>query len=105
VTLKLRWTEQAVEQLGAIADYISLTSPVYAEGVVGRIAARITLAQQFPDIGRAVPEHNVSNARELVEWPYRIVYRRRAEFIEILAIIHVRRDFTGPDPRDPSPTG
>jgi plasmid stabilization system protein ParE len=32
--LPLRWTEQAVEHLGAIADFISASSPVYAEGVV-----------------------------------------------------------------------
>jgi hypothetical protein len=30
----LRWTEHAVSQLAAIAEYISLDSPVYAEQVV-----------------------------------------------------------------------
>jgi len=32
--LPLRWTEHAVTQLEGVVDYISATSPVYAEGVV-----------------------------------------------------------------------
>ena len=30
MTLGLRWTEQAVNQLSAIAEYVSLSSPVVA---------------------------------------------------------------------------
>jgi plasmid stabilization system protein ParE len=41
VSLALRWTEQAAEQLGSIAEYISLASPVYAEQVVERIVLRL----------------------------------------------------------------
>ena len=89
---KLRWTEQAVEQLGAIADYISLSSPVYAEGVVERVAARIESTLEYPDIGSRVPELDVPEIRQLVEWPYRVIYRRHPDAIEILAIVHGRRD-------------
>lgn len=89
---RLRWTEQAVEQLGAIADYISLSSPVYAEAVVERVAARIESALEYPDIGHRVPELGAPEIRQLIEWPYRIIYRRRADSIEILAIVHGRRD-------------
>ncbi len=92
MTVRLRWTEQAVDQLGAIADYISLSSPIYAEGVVSRIAVRIQLAVEYPDIGRRVPETDGADVRELVEWPYRIVYRRHPDTVEILAIVHGSRD-------------
>jgi plasmid stabilization system protein ParE len=41
VSLALRWTEQATQQVEAIAEYVSVSSPVYAEQVVERIAARL----------------------------------------------------------------
>jgi plasmid stabilization system protein ParE len=92
VKLQLRWTEQAVEQLGSIADYISLSSPVYAEAVVGRISTRIQGAIDYPEIGVRVPELDTPEIRQLIEWPYRIIYRRQATAIEVLAIVHGRRD-------------
>lgn len=41
MTHRLRWTEPAVGQLGAIAEYISLSSPIYAEQVVERVVLRL----------------------------------------------------------------
>jgi toxin ParE1/3/4 len=55
VSLELRWTEQAVNQLSAIAEYISLASPIYAEQVVERLIAWLRQAQDFPASGRHVP--------------------------------------------------
>lgn len=89
---RLRCTEQAVDQLGAIADYISLSSPVYAEAMVDRIVAQLQLALEHPDLGRVVPEYEVIDIRELLEWPYRIIYRRHPDVIEVLAIVHGRRN-------------
>ena len=92
MTLELRWTEQATNQLGAIAEYISLASPVYAEQVVERIVSRLRQAQQFPESGRRVPEAGNADPRELVERPYRIIYRVRAAAIEVVTILHGRQD-------------
>jgi len=92
MSLRLRWTEQAVSQLGAIAEYISLSSPVYAEQVIERILMRLRQVQQFPESGRQVPEAGNPEIRQLVESPYRIIYRARHDTIEILAIVHGRQD-------------
>jgi plasmid stabilization system protein ParE len=46
VSLALRWTEQATQQLEAIAEYISVSSPVYAEQVVERIVARLRICRR-----------------------------------------------------------
>jgi toxin ParE1/3/4 len=92
VTLPLRWTEQAAEQLGSIAEYISLTSPVYAEQVVERIVLRLRQAQAFPASGRRVPEAGALDVREVIEQPYRLLYRARPAAIEVLAIVHGRQD-------------
>lgn len=53
---ELRWTERATEQLAGIAEQISLTSPIYADQVVERIAKRFEQAQVYPESGRIVPE-------------------------------------------------
>ena len=87
----LRWTEQAVDQLGAIADYISLASPLYAERVIERIVARLEQARRFPQSGRAVPEWRDPQIREFIESPYRLIYRPGVEAIEVLAIVHTRQ--------------
>jgi len=91
VTLALRWTERAVTHLEALVDYISLTSPVYAEGMVSRIDQRLQLACTHPEIGKGVLEVEDPALRELVVPPYRIFYRTRPEEIEVLAIVHERR--------------
>lgn len=92
MTLRLRWTEQAVNQLGTIAEYISLASPVYAEQVVERLVMRLRQVQEFPESGRQVPEARRSNLRELIESPYRILYRVAPTTIEVIAIVHARQD-------------
>ena len=92
MTLRLRWTEQAVAQLGAIAEQIATSSPVYAETVVDRIVHRLAQAQRFPESGRMVPEYERAEIRELIEFPYRVIYRVSAEAIEVVAILHSRQD-------------
>ncbi len=70
--LALRWTEQALEHLGGIAEYLSLSSPVY------------------PELGKPAREKGDPSVRELVDAPYRIFYRVRTDAIEVLAVVHGR---------------
>jgi plasmid stabilization system protein ParE len=46
---------------------------------------------QFPESGRIVPEYNDKDLRERILGSYRIVYRIKREFIEIVAICHGTR--------------
>lgn len=92
MSLELRWTEQAVNQLGTIAAYISLASPIYAEQVVERLVARLRQAQDFPESGRHVPEAGRAELREMIESPYRIIYRVAPTAIDVIAILHGRQD-------------
>lgn len=94
MTRELRWTERATEQLAVIAEYISITSPVYAEQVVEHIASRFEQVLAFPESGRNVPEAREGEPlRELIERPYRLVYAIRPDAIEVIAIPHGRQDF------------
>lgn len=92
MSLELRWTEQAVNQLGGIAEYIGLASPVYAEQVVERVVGRLRQAQEFPLSGRQVPEAGQTDLRELIEVPYRVIYRVAPGTIIVIAIVHGRQD-------------
>jgi len=80
-----------VAHLEALVDYVSLTSPVYAEGMVSRIDQRLQLASTHPEIGRIVLDVEDPALRELVVPPYRIFYRIRPDAIEVLAVVHERR--------------
>ncbi len=83
---EVRWTEQATENLAGIKGFISQDSPAYALAVVGRLYHSVGQLTQFPDSGRVVPEYGRPKIRELVRPPYRIVYRRRPELVEILLV-------------------
>lgn len=67
------WTEAALAQLAAIRDYISQTSPVYAERLIARVFARGKQLGEFPLSGRQVPERLDPALREVIEWPYRVI--------------------------------
>ena len=83
---EVRWTERAVDDLAAIKAFIGQESPAYALAVVGRLYQAVGQLAQFPDSGRMVPEQTRSEIRELVRPPYRIVYRRRPDLVEILLV-------------------
>jgi toxin ParE1/3/4 len=44
-------------------------------------------------IGRMVPELENQNIRELIVYPYRLIYKVSAGTIEILTLIHGKQDF------------
>lgn len=50
--LPLRWTERAITDLEGIAEFVSRTSAVYAEGVVLRIDQRLQLHCELVPTGR-----------------------------------------------------
>ncbi len=90
--LPLRWTERAVTNFADIADFISQNSPVYAEGVVTRIDARLQHLRRHPQLGKPAPEADDLDVRELVIDSFRVFYRPRPDAIELLAIVHGRQE-------------
>lgn len=91
------WTEAALSQLDAIYDYIAHTSPEYALGMIDRLTKRSIQIAEFPYSGRMVPEYDLNEVREVLEWPYRIVYLVKPEElrVEILAVVHGARSHPG----------
>lgn len=86
--MKVQWTQNAIEHLTSIYEYIAVNSAVYAKGMVDKITRRSQQLADHPFSGRKVPEYDAENIRELIESPYRIIYRIKSEQIDVLAIIH-----------------
>ena len=89
---EVRWTTQAADDLQAIYDFIGRDSEQYAQVIVEGILAAIDNLEQFPLLGRTVPERSRDDLRELIKPPYRIVYRV-SEAIYILTIFRTSRMF------------
>jgi toxin ParE1/3/4 len=88
---EIRWTEQAAEDLEAIAEYIARDSPHYASLFCLNTVAKIERLELFPMLGRIVPETNDPAIREILMGNYRIIYRLVGETVEILSIYHGAR--------------
>jgi toxin ParE1/3/4 len=92
------WTDTALEHLAGIKQYISQTSPLYAELVVRRILGRGKQLEAFPESGRMVPKLERPEVREVIEAPYRVIYRLSEDHVEVVAVVHARRADIGPTP-------
>ena len=89
------WTETALDHLAGIKQYISQTSQIYAEQVVRRIIDRGKQLEAFPESGREVPEVGKPDVREVMELPYRVIYRVKRDRVEVVAVVHERRSDIG----------
>lgn len=89
--MNVRWTENALEHLINIYGYIAVNSKTYAKRTVDRITRRSAQIADFPYSGREVPEYRAEDIRELIEYPYRFIYRIKVDQIDILAVIHGAR--------------
>jgi len=89
--MNVSWTENALEHLVNIYEYIAVNSKTYATRMVDRITRRSAQIADFPYSGREVPEYKAEDIRELIEYPYRIIYQVKADHIDILAVIHGAR--------------
>ena len=85
---KIIWSPRAASNLEDICEYIARDSKYYATLFAKRIIAIVENIPKFPKSGRIVPEYNSKNLREKIHKNYRIIYRVKRNFIEIVAICH-----------------
>jgi toxin ParE1/3/4 len=89
---QIRWSLRAANNLEEICNYIAKDSEYYAAFFAKKVNAIIKSLVQFPKSGRVVPEYDNMNLREKIFENYRIVYRLKEEYIEIVAICHGARN-------------
>ncbi len=88
---EVRWTPQASGDLEAITNFIAADSPHYASLFAMDVLVSVERLVTFPHSGRMVPELNDPAVREIILGNYRIVYRVRQDFVELLAVYHGAR--------------
>lgn len=91
--MDVQWTDTALSHLDGIYAYIARDSERYALRTVDRITQRSIQIAEYPLSGRMVPEMALSQIREVVEGPYRIVYYIKPDQIDVLAVIHGAEKF------------
>jgi toxin ParE1/3/4 len=86
---RLNWTDQSIEDLINIADFIAKDSVKYSLIQIKRIRERARLLRSQPLLGRVVPETKNETIRELILGSYRIIYMIVSEErIDILTVHH-----------------
>jgi plasmid stabilization system protein ParE len=81
------WTEPALADLDAIADYVALDKPDAASALVKRVFKHVEHLQSYPESGSRPPELKRSRYRQIVEPPCRVFYRYDGERVYILYVM------------------
>ena len=89
---RIRWTRLAFADLRDARDFVALDDPAAAAALVVRIRHGVKRLEMVPAAGRVVPERREQGYREILEPPYRIVYRVAGREVHILRVWHSRRD-------------
>jgi len=86
------WTEPALGDLDAIADYIALENPKAAVELVSRVFAHVDQLKAHPESGSKPAELGRNpRYRQLVESPCRIFYRFDGKRVFILHVMREER--------------
>lgn len=91
----VKWADPAKFDLRDIHDYIAKDSKYYARKVSQDIVDKSEKLNYLPEIGRVVPEIDDPNIREIFIYSYRLIYEVLPNGVQVLALIHDKRDFTG----------
>ena len=73
--VEIVWTEPALSDLDAIADFIALENPVAAQKLVRRVFRHVEQLADHPKSGTKPEELNGRTYRQIIEPPCRIFYR------------------------------
>ena len=84
---ELIWTEPALQDLDAIADYIVLDDPEAARRLVRRVFQHVAQLVEHPESGSRPPEMRRSRYRQIVEAPCRVFYRYDGARVFVLHVM------------------
>jgi toxin ParE1/3/4 len=85
----------AKNDLREIINYIAKNNPINALKKKKKIEDKINTLNHFPERGGYVPEllkNNVKDYRQLIESPWRIIYKIDNDIVNVLLIIDSRRN-------------
>ncbi len=89
--MKVVYTEEALRDLDAIADWLSVHYPTVAPAVERRIRSVVAHIARWPESSRRSAKRADVRAVSLGRYPYKIFYRVADDRLEILHIHHAAR--------------
>lgn len=85
--VRISFAESALSDLEALrAWYAEQGVSDVGNNLMAEIFQRINTFADHPDIGRVVPEFGQDFLRELIQPPFRIVYRRQPKQVQVVRI-------------------
>ena len=81
------WTEPALSDLDAIADYIAIEDPAAAARLVQRVFRHVEQLEAHPKSGSRPSELRGARYRQIVEPPCRVFYRYDGDNVLILHVM------------------
>ncbi|MBD8525382.1 type II toxin-antitoxin system RelE/ParE family toxin [Pseudomarimonas arenosa] len=89
--VEIVWSEPALADLDAIADFIALDNPAAAAEVVRSVFADVEQLRDHPDSGPRPPELKGWRYRQIVEPPCRVFYRFERNIVHIVHVMRAER--------------
>lgn len=89
------WSETSEKDLISIIEYIAQDSPSIAYDKVKDIKEKASCLYSFPDRGCIVPElqeQGITQYRELIVSPWRIIYRISAKSVYVVSVLDSRQN-------------
>lgn len=87
---RVRWSDPALDDLAAAAEYIARDSRYYAAALVQDTRDAARSLDRLAERGRPLPQLG-SDVRELFVQSYRLVYEVHTDTVDILAFVHSAR--------------
>lgn len=83
----ISFAESALRDLESVrAWYAEQGVPDVGDRLVAEVFQRVQALAEHPDLGRVVPEFDQPFLRELIQPPFRIVYRRDPQRVRIVRV-------------------
>ena len=84
---ELIWTEPALHELDAIADYIAIEDTQAVRRLVQRVFKHVEQLVEQPESGSRPPEMRQSRYRQIIEAPCRVFYRYDGTRVFVLYVM------------------
>jgi toxin ParE1/3/4 len=92
---KVQITSSVIYDIQEIIDYIAEDNAAIALEILDRLENKINSLKEYPERGRVVPEllnQNIMEYHEIIETPWRIIYKIMDLNVFILTVLDGRRN-------------
>ena len=90
--MKVIWSDRALRSLAQMHARVSdESSEKEANRLIDRLLKRGDQLEIFQALGRKVSHYDRTDIREIIEPPYRIIYRVRKANVEVIDVFHGAR--------------